>query len=288
MMSGMSSPEAAPAATAPGSVKIDAQEVAQTNFPQIHWNVDDGADGYRNMLSSLDSLARSTANARLTGPVVNTRGNRVTVTVLDNTRTNNFADIVVSAPGHNAPTVHVVVRLSNLYVVRVYTTHNRVLNLSRSIPNESSTDDNFFVGREGYDALSRVGNQALTGVNIGPGPLAQALFDLANANSTRLNQARGLLTLIFGISEASRFRTLSDRVAPSFDSGNSVTYSSQQITLIRDWSSVSHVYVGHMNGTDNSASTSVAGASVSNARQAAALLAIALNDGSNPNPKDEL
>ena len=278
-------------ATAPHTMKIDAQEVAQTNFPQVHWNIDDGADGYRTMLSGLDALARSTANARLTGPVVNTRGNRVTVTVLDNTRTNNFADVVISSPGHFAPTVHAVVRLSDLYVVRVYTvgtSHNRVLNLIRHLPNESSTDDNFFVGREGYDALSRVANQSLTGVTIGPGPLSQALFNLASTSSTRLNQARGLLTFIFGISEAARFRTLADRVAPSFDSGDSVTYSSQQIGLIRNWANISHVYVGHVNGTDDGASTSVAGASISDARQAAALLAIALNDGADPNPKDEL
>jgi len=173
VVSGMSSPGAAGAATAPHRVKIDAQEVAQTNFPQVHWNIDDGADGYRTMLSGLDALARSTANARLTGPVVNTRGNRVTVTVLDNTRTNTFADVVISSPGHFAPTVHAVVRLSDLYVVRVYavgTSHNRVLNLIRNVPNESGTDDNFFVGREGYDALSRVANQSLTGVTIGPAP----------------------------------------------------------------------------------------------------------------------
>ncbi|MFI6546202.1 ribosome-inactivating family protein [Streptomyces prunicolor] len=288
-VSGMSSPAAT--ATAPHSVKIDAQEVAQTNFPQVHWDIDDGADGYRTMLSGLEALARSTANARLTGPVVNTRGNRVTVTVLDNTRTNNFADVVISSPGHFAPTVHAVVRLSDLYVVRVYTlgtSHNRVLNLIRNVPNESSTDDNFFVGREGYDALSRVANQSLTSVTIGPGPLSQALFDLANTGSSRLNQARGLLSIIFGISEAARFRTLADRVAPSFDSGDSVGYSSQQIALIRNWANVSHVYVGHVNGTDDGASTSVAGAEISDARQAAALLAIALNDGSNPNPRDEL
>ena len=290
-VSGMSSPGAASAAPAPHGVKIDAQEVAQTNFPQVHWDIDDGADGYRTMLSGLDALARSTANARLTGPVVNTRGNRVTVTVLDNTRTNHFADVVISSPGHFAPTVHAVVRLSDLYVVRVYAvgaSHNRVLNLIRGLPNESSTDDNFFVGREGYDALSRVANQALTGVTIGPGPLSQALFNLASTSSSRLNQARGLLTFIFGISEAARFRTLADRVAPSFDSGDSVTYSSQQIGLIRNWANISHVYVGHVNGTDEGASTSVAGASISDARQAAALLAIALNDGANPNPKDEL
>ncbi|WP_405948991.1 ribosome-inactivating family protein [Streptomyces prunicolor] len=288
-VSGMSSPAAT--ATAPHSVKIDAQEVAQTNFPQVHWDIDDGADGYRTMLSGLEALARSTANARLTGPVVNTRGNRVTVTVLDNTRTNTFADVVISSPGFGSPTVHAVVRLSDLYVVRVYTvgaSGNRVLNLIRNVPNESSTDDNFFVGREGYDALSRVANQSLTGVTIGPGPLSQALYDLANAGSTRLNQARGLLSIIFGISEAARFRTLADRVAPSFDSGDSVSYSSQQIALIRNWANVSHVYVGHVNGTDDGASTSVAGAGISDARQAAALLAIALNDGSNPNPKDEL
>ncbi|MFD4872404.1 ribosome-inactivating family protein [Streptomyces sp. NPDC058420] len=121
-----------------------------------------------------------------------------------------------------------------------------------------------------------------------PGPLSQALFDLANANSSRLSQARGLLTVIFGISEAARFRTLADRVAPSFDSGDPVTYSSQRISLFRNWANVSHVYAGHVNCTDEGASTSVAGASISDARQAAALLAIALNDGANPNLKDEL
>ncbi|MCX4815636.1 hypothetical protein OG601_34075 [Streptomyces sp. NBC_01239] len=83
------------------------------------------------MLSGLDALARSTANARLTGPVVDTRGNRVTVTVLD----------------------------SMVRVYAVAASHNRVLDLIRNVPNESSTDDNFFVGREGYEALSRVANQ---------------------------------------------------------------------------------------------------------------------------------
>ncbi len=118
--------------------------------------------------------------------------------------------------------MHAVVRLSDLYVVRVYTvgtSHNRVLNLIRNVPNESSTDDNFFVGREGYDALSRVANQSLTSVTIGPGPLSQALFDLAGTGSSRLNQAHGLLSIIFGISEAARFRTLADRVAPPSTAG---------------------------------------------------------------------
>ncbi|WP_078532782.1 ribosome-inactivating family protein [Streptomyces hokutonensis] len=290
-LSGLPSLATAGAAPASRGVRINAQEVAQVNFPQIHWDVDGGSAAYRQMLSELDELARSTANARLSDVVVNTRGNRVTVTILDNTRTNRFADIVISAPGHAAPTVHAVVRLSDLYVVRVYTVrspHNRVLNLASGLPNESSTDDNFFVGREGYDALSRVGNQALTSVNIGPGSLAGALGALANPNSTRANQARSLLALIFGISEGARFRTLADRVAASLDSGNATTYSYQQISLIRDWAGVSHVFVGHTNGTDETASTSVAGATIDNARQAAALLAIALNNGANPTPKDEL
>lgn len=51
---------------------------------------------------------------------------------------------------------------------------------------------------------------------------------------------------------------------------------------------VSHVFVGRTNHTDDDASTSVAGATIADARQAAALLAIALNSGPNPNPKDEL
>ncbi|MCH5672496.1 ribosome-inactivating family protein [Streptomyces gilvus] len=279
------------AGTTAAPVKINAETVANVNFPQIHWNIDGGADAYRQMLADLDQLARSTANARQSASLVNTRGNRVTVTVLDNTKTNKFADIVISAPGHFAPTVHAVVRLSDLYVVRVYSVRspsNRVLNLISGVPNQSSSDDNFFVGREGYDALARVADQALTDVTVGPGPLANALFQLDNPNSTRLNQARGLLSLIFSISEGSRFRTLADRVASSLDSGNSVNYSSQQISLIRDWAGVSHVFVGQTNHTDDGASTSVAGASISDARQAASLLAIALNDGANPNPKDEL
>ncbi|WP_330346755.1 ribosome-inactivating family protein [Streptomyces sp. NBC_00582] len=290
-LSGLPSLAAAGAAPATKAVQIDAQEVAQVNFPQIHWDIDGGSAAYRQMLSELDELARSTANARRSGIVVNTRGNRVTVTILDNTRTNRFADIVISAPGEFSTAVHAVVRLSDLYVVRVYTVgspHNHVLNLASGLPNESSTDVNFFVGREGYDALSRVANQALTSVNIGPGSLAGALGALANPNSTRANQARSLLTLIFSISEGARFRTLADRVANALDSGIATNYSYQQISLIRDWAGVSHVFVGRTNHTDDDASTSVAGATIADARQAAALLAIALNSGPNPNPKDEL
>lgn len=46
--------------------------------------------------------------------------------------------------------------------------------------------------------------------------------------------------------------------------------------------------MGRTNGTDPSASTTVAGAEIADARVAATLLATALNDGPNPNPRDEL
>ncbi|MFG2373145.1 ribosome-inactivating family protein [Streptomyces sp. NPDC048504] len=279
------------AAPASSGVAIKAQNVAQETFPQVHWNVDGGAAAYRQMLSELNELARTRANARASGEIVNTRGNQVSVTILDNTRTYQYADIVISSPGEAAPTVHAVVRLSNLYVVRVYRVmqpNNRVLNLVSGVPNASSTDDNYFLGKEGYDALAREANQALTNVNMGPATLGAALHDLGNRSSSRLRQARGLLTLIFSISEGSRFRTLADRVASAMDSRNSVSYTPQQIALIHSWARVSHVFIGHYNGTDNTASTSVAGAEINTARQAAALLAIALNDGPNPNPKDEL
>ncbi|MFJ9909546.1 ribosome-inactivating family protein [Streptomyces sp. NPDC101152] len=285
-----SSLSAPPAASASSSTLINAQEVAQVNFPQIHWHVDAGRPAYEGMLKELRDLAVSNANARRTGTIIDTNGVPRNVTILDNTRTNNFADIVITS---STVTVHAVVRLSDLYVVRVYTlgtAHNRVLNLIGGLPNAASTDDNYFVGSEGYDALaaSNRGNIALTSVTLGPATFANAVYELANPRTTRPNQARNILRLIFGISEAARFNPIANRIAGSFDTGNSATLSAHQVALIRSWAKVSHVLVGRTNGTDPGASTSVAGSSIGNARQAAALLATALNDGRNPNPKDEL
>ncbi|MEU6918330.1 ribosome-inactivating family protein [Streptomyces olindensis] len=292
-VSGVSSAAHTPGTTAAaGSVHIQAENVANVNFPQVHWNIDTGSEGYRKMLRDLDELARTTANARLVGPIVNTRGNRVNIYVTDNTKTNKFADIVIEGSGE-MPAVHAVVRLSDFYVVRFYTMpaegrDGHQLNLVRGIPNEDANATKHFLGRENYNALGQEANTALEDVRLGPSQFANSAFTLARSDSSTRDQASAMLTFIFGISEAARFRPIQDRIAASMDSWSYTQLTRQQTELIRNWARISHVFVGHNNGTDTDASTSVAGATIADARQAAALLEVALNDGFNPNPKDEL
>ncbi|MFJ8026817.1 ribosome-inactivating family protein [Streptomyces sp. NPDC096311] len=289
LMSGTAAVSASKAAGQ--STAINAETVAdkQVNFPQIHWNPFAGSAAYREMLNELRNLAESTANARHTGIIVNSKGNRVSVVITDNTRTNSFADVVISSSG--APTVHAIVRLSDFYVVRFYTVgspNNFVLNLASGIPNAAGSDDNWFVGKEGYDALARVAGQSLTQVTLGENSLGSSLYELGNRGTNRTKQAQAMLRYIIGIAEAARFRPIADRIAGSMDQGSTTFITDQQVALMRSWARVSHVLVGRNNGTDPQASTSVAGAEIDDIRVAASLLATALNDGANPNPKDEL
>ncbi|MFJ9565157.1 ribosome-inactivating family protein [Streptomyces fuscichromogenes] len=277
-------------ASAAGSTKIDAQNVDHINFPQVHWNVDGGKDAYLAMLRELRNLAESDGGARHTTEVLGTDGKQHIVVITDNTRTNSFADIVISNSG--SPTVHAVVRLSDFYVVRFYTVGGtwdaQTLNLIHGVPNETGTDDNSFVGSENYNALSQKASLALNNVSLGPTDFDQALFALAKPKQTVADRAHGMLTFILGIAEAARFNQIASRVADTMDNFGSTTLSTQQVALIRSWSALSHVFVGRYNGTDPGASTSIAGATIEDIRVAAVLLAVALNDGTNPNPKDEL
>jgi len=277
-------------AEAAGSVKIQAQDVAQVNFPQIHWSVDGGKDAYLAMLQELRQQAESSGGARHTGLIAGSDGKQHSVVITDNTRTNSFADIVISGTG--TPAVHAVVRLSDFYVVRFYTLQNiypaQTLNLIRGVPNEASTDNNSFVGSENYNALAQKSGTAVNEISLGPTSFEQAIYALARPNQSVSTRATGMLTFILGIAEASRFNQVANRIGSTMDNFGSTTLSSRQVSLIRSWAAVSHVLVGRYNQTDASASTTVAGADIDDIRTAAALLAVALNDGSNPNPRDEL
>ncbi|MET9084874.1 ribosome-inactivating family protein [Streptomyces sp. NPDC004237] len=287
----MSGLAATSASTAAGHVKLNAETVADqhVDFPQVHWNLEGGSSAYLRMLDDLRSLARSAANARMVPNVTTSRGQQVNVFITDNTKTSSFADVVITSGQTRA--LHVIIRLSDFYVVRFYSVEspsNFVLNLAPEIPNHATSDDNWFFGKEGYDALTRVANQALTDVNINEFGFEQSLINLTIRGTDRTAQARSMLRLIIGISEAARFRPIAGRVASGMDTGADVHISQQQVGLMRNWSGISHVFVGRNNKTDRGASTSVAGVTIADIRVAADLLAVALNDGKNPNPKDEL
>ncbi|MEU1850373.1 ribosome-inactivating family protein [Streptomyces sp. NPDC019990] len=182
--------------------------------PQVRWNVSRGSGAYRTMLDQLRNLA-----------------------VTDNTESQGFAGVVISSD-NDAPTVHAVVRLSDFRVVRFSsgdTPHDVVLNLASDFPHEDdATDDNRFLGKEGYDALARVANQSLTSVDLSASSLENSLRDLGTRGTDRTAQARGMLRYLIAITEASRFRPIADHIANGMDDGSDVFVTAQQAGLMRD------------------------------------------------------
>ena len=239
------------ASTAADDVTINAETVAgkkRVDFPQVPWHINRGAGAYLTMLDQLRNLAETSANGSGM-PNVDTG---VNVMITDDTESQSFADIVISS-GNNTPTVHAIVRLSDFCVVRFFsgdTPHNVVLNLASDVPGRDATDDNWFLGKEGYDALARVADQPLTAVNLSESSLENGLRDLGIRGTDRTAQARGMLRYIIAITEASRFRPIANRIANGMDDGSHVFVTEQQVGLMRNRTGISHVFFGRTNRTN--------------------------------------
>jgi hypothetical protein len=203
------------------------------DVPQVRWNIERGSGAYLTMLDQLRNLAETSADGR----VMRNVDTGVNAVITDDTQTQSFADIVISS-GNHIPAVHATVRLSDFGVVRFFssdTPHNFVLNLASDVPDmEDATDDNWFLGKEGYDALARVANQSLTEVNLSESSLESSLRDLGVRGTDRTAQARGMLRFIMAITEASRFRPIANRIANGMDNGSDVFVTAQQVGLMRN------------------------------------------------------
>ena len=144
------------------------------DFPQVRWNINRGSGAYLTMLDQLRNLAEPSAeNVAITG----------------DTKSRNFADIMISGGNDHTPAVHAIVRLSDFCIVRFFsndTPHDFVLNLAPDVPNHEDTDDNWFLGKEGYEALVRVANLSLTAVNLNESSLENSLRDLGIRGTDRL------------------------------------------------------------------------------------------------------
>lgn len=213
------------ASTEADRVTIDAETVADkehVDFPRVRWNINRGSGAYLAMLDQLRSLAETSASG---------------VATTGNTESQSFADIVISS-GNHTPAVHAIVRLSDFYVVRFFssdTPHDVVLNLASDVPDkQDATDDNWFLGKEDYDCLARVANQSLTAVNLSEFSLENSLRDLGTRGTDRTAQARGMLRFSIAITEASRFRPIADRIANGMDNGSNVFVTEQQVGLMRN------------------------------------------------------
>ncbi|QOV37071.1 hypothetical protein IM697_00945 [Streptomyces ferrugineus] len=201
-------------------------------FPQVPWNINRGSGAYLTMLDQLRNLAETSASGRVM-PNVDTEEN---VAITGDTESRSFADIVISG-GNHTPSVHAIVRLSDFRVVRFFssdTPHSFVLNLASDVPDHEDADDNWFLGKEGCDALARVANQSLTAVNLSEFSLENSLRDLGIRGTDRTAQARGMLRYIIAITEASRFRPIADRIANGMDNGSDVFVTAQQAGLMRN------------------------------------------------------
>ncbi|MEV5435135.1 ribosome-inactivating family protein [Streptomyces sp. NPDC052682] len=186
----------------------------QIDLPRLRWHIDRGSGAYLTMLGQLRDLAEAS----------------------DSTESPGFADLVISSD-NQAPTVHATVRLSDFTVVRFSssgTSHDFALNLTSDVPHQDDAgDDDWFLGKEGYDALARVADQALTAVNLSRSGLEDSLWDLGIRGTDRTAQARGILRYSIAITGASRFRPVADRIASGMDNGSDVFVTAQQVGLMR-------------------------------------------------------
>jgi hypothetical protein len=224
------------ASTAADHMPIDAETVAgrtHVDFPLVHWNISGGSGAYLTMLDQLRNLSETSADSRRT-PHADTGVNTV---ITDNTLTREFADIVISCD-NDTPAVHAVIRLSDFHVVRFFssdTPHGFALNLSPDVPRKDDvTNDDWFVGKEGYDALARVANQSLTAVNLSETSLENSLRDLGIRSTDRTAQARGILRYLIAITKASRFRPIATHIASGMDNGSDVFLTAQHVGAMRN------------------------------------------------------
>ncbi|MGW1953637.1 ribosome-inactivating family protein [Streptomyces sp. NPDC001920] len=224
------------ASTAADDAPSDAETVAgeeHIGVPQVRWNINRGSGTYLAMLDQLRELAEASADGRVP-PDVDTGANAV---ITDATQTRSFADVVISSDRHT-PVVHAVVRLGDFHIMRFFssgTPHDFVLNLASGVPHdEGATDDNWFLGKEGYDALTRIANQPLRAVELSESSLESSLRDLGIRGTDRTAQARGMLRCIIAITEAARSRPIADRIANGMDNGSDVLVTAQQVGLPRD------------------------------------------------------
>jgi hypothetical protein len=224
-----------PDSTAADHAATDPESVAgkkHIDFPQVQWNINRGSGAYLTMLDQLRNIAETSADGRRT----TNADTGMNLAVTDTTEGRSFADIVISSD-NQTPTVHANVRLSDFYVVRFVssdTSHDFVLNLTSDVPHrDDATDDNWFLGKEGYDALARVANQSLTAVNLSESSLENSFRHLAIRGTDRTAQARGMLRYLLAITEASRFPSIAHHIASGMDNGSDIFLTAQQVGLVR-------------------------------------------------------
>ncbi|MFE7764690.1 ribosome-inactivating family protein [Streptomyces sp. NPDC057438] len=236
-----------PASTATDPVTINAETVGGRNHidcPQVRWNVNRGSVAYLTMLDQLRDLADAAA-AHGVGDGVDS-GADVALTD-DDTVPQSFADILISGGSHT-PAVHAIVRLGDFAVVRFLpgdTPRGFVLNAAPGAPfEEDATDNDRLLGKADYDALARVANQPLTAINLSSVSLVNSLRDLGARATGRPARARGLLCYLIAVTEASRFRSVADRIANGMDNGGDVFVTAQQADQMRHGTGIGHVFIG--------------------------------------------
>jgi len=224
-----------PDSTAADHAATDTKSVADKkhiDFPQVQWNINRGSGAYLTMLDQLRNLAEASAADRRTANA----DTGMNLAATDTTEGRSFADVVISSD-NETPTVHANVRLSDFCVVRFLssdTSHDFVLNLTSDAPHkDDATDDHWFLGKGGNDALARVANQSLTAVDLSESSLENSLRHLAIRGTDRTAQARAMLRYILAITEASRFPSIAHHIASGMDNGSDIFLTAQQVGLVR-------------------------------------------------------
>ncbi|MEU6350706.1 ribosome-inactivating family protein [Streptomyces sp. NPDC047072] len=284
------------------SLELTASSSSSPRYYLTSWDLDDGQGGYTDFIKSLRTQAILATGATRHNHDVG-KGKQVAVDTLNNEATNTFSIAAVTSGSH---TIHLVIRLSDLYVVGYFTGVDNPNNfdgfsnvyvplaadapdLTEGIVGGEYTTRVDYKGKENYNDIARGGNTSLTDTTVGHAALTQSVIDMRNpSKSNQQFWMRGLLRMIMAVSEGARFRTLGTAITTSFDAGGH-KITTTDVSLIRNWASLSDVYHHYDDGSSSRASVDIAGwGRIDTLRAVIRLIMIALNTGSDPNPKDEL
>jgi hypothetical protein len=285
----VASPAHTTAAPAPATIAAPSggfDLVAHKDF-QFQWFLDDGVDGYRSVLAKLRNvLADPSRGHGSTTDVVDWDGRRRAIINTDTSQNDAYADVLIRDRSDPDRTLHMRVRLSNLYVTQFYYTEGR-RTYYISLDNNAPTSSNWIRVADlesGYDGLSRQASAPLVGFGVSTYNLAASRRVLMGTRNVP-QMARAALRFIIAIAEASRIRPLSERITNNFQSSEEgYQLVGEDVNAMRSWGRLSDIFHG------TKATVTAYGRIIDNARKAAILLLIALGTAHAPGttPKTEL
>ncbi|GGK93923.1 GDSL-type esterase/lipase family protein [Streptomyces flaveus] len=255
--------------------QLQKQADAADENLRANWELGDGPEGATAYGAFIKELQAMLGQAQI---VVASDGNRRPVYT---TNPKSDQTVTINIIPELGWTLSVVVNLSNLYVTQLSCTalpdspgYRYLLTEDGKAPEPKEKDTYYFP--EGYDALAgqKYADRGLTDVQLGNQAFDNAVQSMCPQGGKApvvKDAARGVQTLIVGISEATRIRQIAQAGGKAINNFQSHTLSGEDVNAMRSWGKMSAVY------RDSSApSVTVYNLPINDGRDAARILMVAL------------